>query len=363
MSPSAFVVGLTATPLRFSSSSSSFCSRRALPVALRPATRYATLRTISASIADEPPAQVDSIQQQIGDDVSQAVDQPEKVDQADVAPTEADAIPTETETEAQAEAASDPDAKPRPEQRRRRRRTRQKREVTLPLEQITVGMELEGVVRSITDYGAFIGDTGAPTDGLLHVSQLGNGFVENVSDVVKVGEKITVRVLNVDLKKGNLSLTTKTAEELESGESRKEAAANRKRELSKKWDAFTYDEKEFVDAKVISITDFGAFCRFVDDSGNGVQAPTDGLIHISEVSDERVTNVRSVLSEGQLVKVRVVGAERKRNRISLSMRNPKSSPQAQHAATAEDIAEAEKNQPEFKTSFQLAFEKAEASLS
>lgn len=266
-----------------------------------------------------------------------------------------------------AEQESEPTDKPKPE-RRRRRRPRQRREVTLPLETMEVGMELEGVVKSVMDYGAFIGDMGTPTDGLLHVSQLGSGFVENVSDVVKIGDKLKVRVLNVDLTRGNFSLTTKTPEQLESRasarkEAAKEAAVARKKELDRKWDSFSFDPEQFIEGKVMSVTDFGAFCKLIDESGEPRDYPTDGLIHISELSDQRVAKVTDVLEVGQVVNVRVVGADRKRNRISLSMREYRMSAEESASSVAMGMAEAEKHQPTFKTSFQLAFEKAEASTS
>lgn len=260
---------------------------------------------------------------------------------------------------------SDGTDKPRQE-RRRRRRTRQRREVTLPLEEMEVGMELEGTVKSVMDYGAFVGGMGTPTDGLLHVSQLGSGFVENVSDVVKVGDKLKVRVLNVDLTRGNFSLTMKNPQVDSSPfarkEAAKEAAVARKKELNRKWDSFTFDPEQFIEGKVMSVTDFGAFCKLIDENGEPRDYPTDGLIHISELSEKRIEKVTDVIEVGQIVKVRVVGADRKRNRISLSMREYRMSAEESAFSMAKDIAEAEKDQPTFKTSFQLAFEKAEASM-
>lgn len=265
----------------------------------------------------------------------------------------------------------DSDAKP--EQKRRRRRSR-KREVTLPLEEMTVGMELDGTVKSVTDYGAFIGDMGTPTDGLLHVSQLAAGFVENVRDVVKVGDKVKVRVLSVDVGKGNFSLTKKTAEEIEAGsqprgnrkEASKEAAAAKREALNRRWDEFTFDPEVFVDAKVMSVTDFGGFCQLVDENGAPLDScPTDGLIHISELSKDRVSKVSDILTEGQIVKVRVTSTDRKRNRISMSLRPANEARSDEHtsASFAADMAEAEKNQPTFKTAFELAFETARGSSS
>lgn len=251
------------------------------------------------------------------------------------------------------------------DQKRKKRRRARKREVTLPLEDIVVGQELEGVVRSVTDYGAFIGDMGTPTDGLLHVSQLAAGFVENVTDVVNVGDKVTVRVLGVDTAKGNFSLTMKTATELEERRGGGDGKKNRRDDKKEKWNNFKYDPKEFVDARVTSITDFGAFCQFLNESGEVLEsAPTEGLIHISEISENRVNNVSDVLSVGQGVKVRVLATDRKRNRISMSLKEfSEDNIETSKSDIAADMEKAASNQPTFKTSFELAFERAKASSS
>lgn len=257
-------------------------------------------------------------------------------------------------------------------EKKRRRRTRAKREVTLPLEKIAVGMELEGTVRSVMEYGAFVGDMGTPTDGLLHVSQLKSGYVEKVSDVVEVGQKLKVRVLSVDLNRGNFSLTMKTQEELaaekmERTERRGAERANRKENMSKKWDEFSFDPKVFVDAQVTSVTEFGAFCMLLDDSGNPSESvPTEGLVHISELAEGRVEQVTDVLQEQQKVKVRVVSADRDRNRISLSLREWKdfkaerNDDSGKQSDFSKEIAASKSSQPVFKTSMELAFEKARA---
>lgn len=290
--------------------------------------------------------------------------------------------------------------------RRRRRRTRtNKRDVTMQLEDLKVGMELDGFVRGVTTYGAFIGGTGAPTDGLLHVSQLAVGYVENVNDVCKTGDKVKVRVLSIDLEKGTFSLTMKTAEEMaassssssgsgandsengeSSGQQRRNSGQSRREEQKKKWETFTFDPEAFIDARVLSITDFGAFCQLLDADGNALEsAPTDGLIHISELSVSRVENVSDVLSTGQVIKVRVIATDPGRNRMSLSLKpvpdeaelaakaaggegrgrgnNRGDKKEEESVSIAADMAAAEANQPEFKSLFELAFERAKSASS
>ncbi len=78
----------------------------------------------------------------------------------------------------------------------------------LKIEDLTAGMELQGTVRNVIDFGAFV-DIGIKNDGLVHISQLSNTFVKHPKDVVSVGDTVTVWVLSVDLKKGRVSLTMK----------------------------------------------------------------------------------------------------------------------------------------------------------
>ena len=78
----------------------------------------------------------------------------------------------------------------------------------MKIEDLKTGMELTGTVRNVVDFGAFV-DIGVHEDGLVHISQLGNRFVKNPSEVVKVGDVVKVRVLSVDVKKQRISLTMK----------------------------------------------------------------------------------------------------------------------------------------------------------
>lgn len=356
-------------------------------------TRRAFVAPVSLADADAPvpqpePAVDDTEAQPVAEDVTPepvAEDvSPEPIDEdvspepvAPVAPVAAEAADDQTEEQSSDDTAG--------ADRKRRRRTRTKRVVTLPLEDLVVGQEIEGTVKSVMNYGAFVGGMGTPTDGLLHVSQLAAGFVENVSDIVKEGDKVTVRVLAVDLEKGTFSLTMKTAEEMaapprerrgsSSAESKAESATRRE-EQKQKWEDFTFDPAVFIDAKVMSVTDFGGFCQLLNEEGEALEtAPTDGLIHISELSESRVEKVSDVLSEGQIVKVRIVSTDRKRNRISMSLK-PMSEDKPRYnsrseggsggpggsgdsASIAEDMASAQANQPAFKTVFELAFEKAQ----
>ncbi len=194
----------------------------------------------------------------------------------------------------------------KPKKRRRRRKSRkQQREISVHMDELTPGMELKGIVRSTQDYGAFV-DIGAETDGLVHISELKDGFVEKVEDVVSVGDEVTVWVKEVDLERKRISLTMIDPNAPRESRREEDDGKLRLRDIE--------EGQEFTGI-VTSIVEFGAF---VD-----IGAETDGLVHISELSDERVNRVEDVVEVGQEVKVRIIGIDRKRKRISLSMREPR----------------------------------------
>lgn len=160
-------------------------------------------------------------------------------------------------------------------------------------ETIEVGMKFEGEVRSIEDYGVFV-DIG-PVDGLVRTTDLTWNRVGHPKDIVKEGDKINVIVKSVDLDRKRVSLSAKDPED-------------------NPWTKFVaeYAKGDIIKATIVSITDFGAFAQIIP----GV----DGLIHISQISTERVTNIASVLSVGQEVDVKIIDIEEEKNRVSLSIK-------------------------------------------
>lgn len=172
-----------------------------------------------------------------------------------------------------------------------------------PIDTLEVGQELEGKIRSVMSYGAFV-DVGASTDGLLHVSEISNEFIQDATEKLTAGDSITCKVKAINLEKQQLALTCK---EPSAGGGRRERKA--RPDLSEFEGA---DEKAFVTGKVNSITDFGAFVT--------IKEGVDGLVHISQIQDGGVGKVEDVLSVGQEVQVRIVSVDKGKRRIGLSMR-------------------------------------------
>ena len=80
----------------------------------------------------------------------------------------------------------------------------------LGLENLSVGMDLDGVVRNVIDFGVFV-DVGVHTDGMVHISEISDDYIKHPSDVLTVGDHVRVRVIGVDLEKQRLSLSIKKA--------------------------------------------------------------------------------------------------------------------------------------------------------
>jgi len=167
-----------------------------------------------------------------------------------------------------------------------------------PLEELVVGTEVEGKIRSVMAYGAFV-DIGASTDGLLHVSEISNEFIKDATEKLTAGDTIKGKIKAINLEKQQLALTCK-----EPGERRPRV----KVDLTKYESA---DVKEFTTGKVNSITDFGAFVT--------LEEGVDGLVHISQIQEGGVGKVGDVLTIGQEVQVRVTQVDKSKRRIGLSM--------------------------------------------
>jgi small subunit ribosomal protein S1 len=161
------------------------------------------------------------------------------------------------------------------------------------LESLQKGERRKGTVSSIVNFGAFV-DLGG-VDGLVHVSELSWKHVDHPSEVVQVGQEVEVEVLDVDLERERVSLSLKATQE------------DPWKEFERK-----YSAGEIIDGQVTKLVPFGAFVR--------VAAGIEGLVHISEISDQHIETPESVLSVGEEVRVKVIEVDVPRRRISLSMR-------------------------------------------
>ena len=159
--------------------------------------------------------------------------------------------------------------------------------------EVEEGQSFTGKVKSITNYGAFV-DLGG-VDGMVHVSELSWKRIKNPSEVVKVGEEITVFVKALDKENKRISLGHKVD------------AENPWTILSEK-----YAEGDVVEAKVAGLTPFGAFAEIIP----GI----DGLIHISQISNKKIAKPADELSVGDVVTAKITAIDFEAKRVSLSMR-------------------------------------------
>lgn len=203
-----------------------------------------------------------------------------------------------------------------------------------PLSDLEVGATVDGKVKTITSYGAFV-DIGAASDALLHVSRLSTDFVSNVEDVVKAGQEVQVRIASVDTEKNQIALTMLTKEEEEAAKSQRgggNGGKRKERPQRSQGDRRTqiatmtalneagFDTDKFIEGEVVSALDFGAFVRFdASQLAEGATGELDGLVHISSLTNGRVDSVASVVSIGGKVQIRVKSVDAEGGKVSLSM--------------------------------------------
>ncbi len=175
---------------------------------------------------------------------------------------------------------------------------------------------VEGTVMRFTDYGAFV-DLGG-IDGLLHISEISWGKLKHPQEVLKIGEKIRVKILSMNEEKGKISLGLKQT-------------------VPEPWSVIedNYQVGQIVSGKVVQIKEYGAFVE--------LEPGLDGLVHISEVAHKRVNNIADELSIGQEVKAKILEIDKERKRISLSI---KETLDANDQVIAEDTEAEEAAEPE-----------------
>ncbi len=161
------------------------------------------------------------------------------------------------------------------------------------LDRLNPGDVVEGQISNIVDFGAFVDLDGM--DGLIHISELSWSHVNHPSEVLEIGQTVKVKVLDIDRDRQRISLGLKQTQ-------------------TDPWQQVldTYGENDVVEGRVTKVVTFGAFVEILP----GVE----GLVHISELAQHHVENPREVVSQGDLVNVKIIEVDAERRRLSLSLK-------------------------------------------
>ena len=161
------------------------------------------------------------------------------------------------------------------------------------LDRLNPGDVVEGTISNIVDFGAFVDLDGM--DGLIHISELSWSHVNHPSEVLEIGQKVKVKVLDIDRDRQRISLGLKQTQ-------------------SDPWQQVldSYGVNDVVQGRVTKVVTFGAFVEILP----GVE----GLVHISELAAHHVENPREVVSQGDIVSVKVIEMDAERRRLSLSLK-------------------------------------------
>jgi small subunit ribosomal protein S1 len=161
------------------------------------------------------------------------------------------------------------------------------------LDRLNPGDVVEGTISNIVDFGAFVDLDGM--DGLIHISELSWSHVNHPSEVLDIGQEVKVKVLDIDRDRQRISLGLKQTQ-------------------SDPWQQVLeqYQEGDTVEGRVTKVVTFGAFVEILP----GVE----GLVHISELAQRHVENPREVVSQGDVVPVKILEVDAERRRLSLSLK-------------------------------------------
>jgi small subunit ribosomal protein S1 len=161
------------------------------------------------------------------------------------------------------------------------------------LDRLQPGQVVEGTISNIVDFGAFVDLEGI--DGLIHISELSWSHVNHPSEILSIGDKVTVKVLDIDRDRQRISLGLKQTQE-------------------DPWQRVvdTYNIGDELEGTVTKVVTFGAFVEILD----GVE----GLVHISELAQHHVENPREIIQPGDPVKVKILEIDSERRRLSLSIK-------------------------------------------
>ena len=190
------------------------------------------------------------------------------------------------------------------------------------LDELEEGTIRAGRVTSLADFGAFVNIDGA--DGLVHLSEITWERVQHPNEVLKVGQEVQVKVISMDRERKRIGLSIRQL-------------------LPDPWlkKVEHIKEGQLVEGTITHLTKFGAFARLAED--------LEGLIHVSELSEQRVAHPKEVVKEGDVVTLRVIKIDPERRRIGLSLRKVDSPAYADldwKMALAEEIGEAHESEAE-----------------
>ncbi len=196
-------------------------------------------------------------------------------------------------------------------------REERKKQIEAIWKNIHEGDIIEGKVMRFTDFGAFV-DIGG-LDGLLHISEISWGKLKHPKEVLALGETINVKVLAMNEETGRISLGLKQT-------------------TPEPWSVIDdkIREGDIVKGKVVQIKDYGAFVE--------IEAGLDGLVHISEISRQRIAHTSDVLKVGQIVYAKVIAIDTEKRRISLSLKDTMDYSELQNAQQDSDAMDAEGNE-------------------
>ncbi|HQU35598.1 MAG TPA: S1 RNA-binding domain-containing protein [Anaerolineales bacterium] len=161
------------------------------------------------------------------------------------------------------------------------------------IDELQEGQVYTGRVTSLASFGAFINVNGA--DGLVHLSELSWDHIDHPREALEVGQEVKVKVINIDREKKRIGLSVRALQD-------------------DPWRARIekYSVGQLVEGKITRLTKFGAFARLDED--------VEGLIHISEISEQRIEHPKEALHEGDVKTLRVIRIDADQHRIGLSLR-------------------------------------------
>ncbi len=178
------------------------------------------------------------------------------------------------------------------------------------LDRLSPGDVVEGQISNIVDFGAFVDLDGM--DGLIHISELSWSHVNHPSEVLEIGQDVQVKVLDIDRERQRISLGLKQTQ-------------------SDPWQQVVeaYNESDVVQGKVTKVVTFGAFVE--------IMPGVEGLVHISELAQHHVENPREVVSQADVVNVKIIEVDADRRRLSLSLKRVEESEDVQPRADGQPL--------------------------